>query len=312
MREFAKFSPQFWMGPLSKKIKSCNFEAKTLAFYLMTCPNSNMIGFYYLPLSLMAHEIGTTFEIVSKSMETLIQAGFCAYDQETDYVWVYEMALTQVGATLKPKDNKVKHVNELFQALPEIPFLNGFYEKYHALLHLDSREPASKPFVIPLEASKKKEVRSEKREVISNKENIPIIFSTEHKKSTTKETQNTDDEKSISTPITTDIDPPIFMVPLRQGKQHPITEAELETWGKNYPAVDVRQEIRHLMEWNKANPDRQKTQRGINRHIQGWLAHTQQNQSKGNRDSPRQAVSTWDHNVAVIRDVLEEEDGNQR
>ena len=308
MREFAKFSPQFWMGPLSKKIKHCNFEAKTLAFYLMTCPSSNMIGFYYLPLSLMAHEIGTTLEVVSKGIAMLIQVGFCAYDEETDYVWVYEMALTQVGSALKPKDNKVKHVNELFQALPDVPFISNFYEKYRDILHLSP----SKLLAIPLEASKKKEVRSEKREVISNKEDLPIIFCGEQKEVTQTETQKpaSDEEEKRKNiiPLVKKMDSIVFTVPLRQGKTRSISEDELVDWQKNYPAIDVRQEIRQLIAWNQANPDRQKTQRGINRHIQGWLAHTQQNKPPSTRDSFSSSLSTWDHNMAVMQAVLEEDD----
>ncbi len=74
--------------------------------------------------------------------------------------------------------------------------------------------------------------------------------------------------------------------------------------------MDVHQEIRQLIAWNQANPDRQKTERGINRHIQGWLTHAQQKQSHVSRDGPNRQ-STWDHNVAVIHALLEEENGNQ-
>lgn len=281
MREFAKFSPQFWRGSLNKKIKHCDFAAKTLAFYLMTCPNSNMIGFYYLPLSLMAHEIGTTFEVVSKALASLIDIDFCVYDEETDYVWVYEMALTQVGTALKPKDNKVKHVNALFESLPEIAFVNDFYKKYGDILQLSP----SKPLPASFKASKKKEVRSEKREVISNREDLPIILGQGNK-----------------------TNPTALIIPLRHKQAYEITETEIKEWQQNYPTIDVRQQIRQLIAWNQANPNRQKTQRGINRHIQGWLAHAMKS-TTSSRDGPSQ--STWEHNVSVITGLLEEDNGSQ-
>jgi len=127
-----------------------------------------MIGFYYLPLSLMAYEIGISLEEASKGIEKLIEIEFCVYDKLTDYVWIYDMALTQTGGALKVKDNKVRHVNVLFQELPETPFLHIFYDKYINLLHLEPHEKyalkdgASKLLSSGSEASKKKEVRSEK------------------------------------------------------------------------------------------------------------------------------------------------------
>ena len=105
-------------------------------------------------------------------------------------------------------------------------------------------------------------------------------------------------------------DPIVFTVPLRQGKVRAITSRELDDWQTNYPAVNTQQEIRHLIAWNQANPDRRKTERGINRHIQGWLAHASQKQTQVSRSSPPQ-LSTWDHNMAVINALLEEDHASQ-
>ncbi|WP_342228004.1 hypothetical protein [Rickettsiella endosymbiont of Rhagonycha lignosa] len=69
--------------------------------------------------------------------------------------------------------------------------------------------------------------------------------------------------------------------------------------------MNVRQELRKLIAWNQANPDRQKTKRGINRHIQGWLGHAKKLNVK-----PVQSLSTWDHNMAVINQLLEEDCGS--
>ncbi|HEY2566703.1 MAG TPA: DnaB-like helicase N-terminal domain-containing protein [Candidatus Aquirickettsiella sp.] len=66
MREFAKISSEFWTSPLGRKIKSCELEAKVLTFYLMTCRHANMMGVYYLPLSLASHETGISLGGVAR------------------------------------------------------------------------------------------------------------------------------------------------------------------------------------------------------------------------------------------------------
>ena len=58
MRDYAKVSPQFWIGKTGKAIKKAGPEATIVALYLMTCPHANMIGLYYVPLMYIAHETG--------------------------------------------------------------------------------------------------------------------------------------------------------------------------------------------------------------------------------------------------------------
>lgn len=311
MREFAKIASEFWTSPLGKKIKNTGLEAKVLTFYLMTCRHANMMGVYYLPLSFAAHETGISLEGVTRGIEALAKIGFCSYDEETEHVWIRDMAASQLGI-LKKKDNRVKYVNSLFSKLPKVSFLIDFYEKYCDLLHLESHHFfASKGS--PFEAIENRERRIEIREERLEKRKIPITFCEEPKKTTLIKTQLDEDEEHIGTnnlinfPVQSK-SATVLTVPLRQRKKREITENELDEWQTNYPTVDVRQEIRQLIAWNQANPDRQKTKRGINRHIQGWLAHAQQKQS--NSSVIQHSVSTWDHNVAVINALLEGDHGS--
>lgn len=308
MHEFSKITRDFWTSPLGKKIKSCELEAKALTFYLMTCPHANMIGIYYLPLPLVAHEIGVPLEGVQRGLEALVKVGFCSYDSEAEYVWIHEMATSQLGI-LKKNDNRVKHVYCLFRKLPKLSFLTDFYDKYRYLLHLELSkkinlsETFSKGLQSPFKAIENIEDRIENIEYINNKEDNSIILCREQTPS------SVDEEKLlvknlITFPVKTKSSTP-FSIPLRQGGTRIIEESEIDEWQKNYPEVNVRQEIRKLIAWNQANPDRQKTKRGINRHIQGWLAHT-----KKPKNQSVQSLSTWDHNMAVIEQLLEEDCGN--
>lgn len=67
----------------------------------------------------------------------------------------------------------------------------------------------------------------------------------------------------------------IFEILLNDGSLYGISEADVETWSKLYPNVDVPQAIRNMIGWSNSNPSRRKTKRGIQRFINGWLERDQ-------------------------------------
>jgi hypothetical protein len=67
----------------------------------------------------------------------------------------------------------------------------------------------------------------------------------------------------------------IFSLPLVDGSLYPITRQQIDEWKSLYPAVDVEQEIRKMIGWLNASPDRRKTHKGILRFVNGWLSKTQ-------------------------------------
>lgn len=145
MREYAKVSPKFWTGETGQELARRGSEALVVALYLMTSPHSNMLGLYYQPVLYMAEETGLTPEGASKGLQACIEAEFCAYDHGTKHVWVYEMASYQIASELSPKDLRVKGIQRDYAALPNVPFLADFFERYHAAFHLtDRREFAPK------------------------------------------------------------------------------------------------------------------------------------------------------------------------
>ena len=95
MRDYAKISPQFWIGNTGKKLREAGAEATIVALYLLSNPHANMIGFYYLPKLYIAHETSLGMEGASKGLQRAIEAGFCGYDDASEVVFVYEMARYQ-------------------------------------------------------------------------------------------------------------------------------------------------------------------------------------------------------------------------
>lgn len=142
MRDYATVAPQFWLGKTGRELRKKGAEAQVVSFYLMTSPHANMLGLYYLPILYIAHETGLGLEGASKGLNRSIEAGFCSYDEDTEMVWVHEMAAYQVGKALKPGDNRCAGVRSEYASLTENRFLSAFYERYKNDFHLNiKREP---------------------------------------------------------------------------------------------------------------------------------------------------------------------------
>jgi hypothetical protein len=161
MREFSKVSPQFWIGATGKNLRSLGVEAQIVSMYLLTCPHSNMIGLYYLPIMYIAHETGLGFEGASKGLRSSIEAGFCMYDDTSEMVFVMEMARYQLDTELKPSDKRCKGVQSTYDGLPENPFLSEFYDKYQSSFHLTKRRKNTSPLEAPSKPLRSKEKEKE-------------------------------------------------------------------------------------------------------------------------------------------------------
>lgn len=78
-------------------------------------------------------------------------------------------------------------------------------------------------------------------------------------------------EKSASKPS----EPAVISLPLNDGTEHPVTQADIDKYASLYPAVDVLQELRKMVGWIDASPKNRKTRKGIKRFINGWLSREQ-------------------------------------
>ncbi len=130
MREFAKIPSDFWVTGMGRQTKEAGSETQLIALYLLTNSHANMLGIYYLPITFIAFEIGLSLEGATQGLNSLIEMGFCSYDDFSQYLWVHHMAFDQISTQLKPNDNRVKAINQIYAALPDLPFLQAFHEQY--------------------------------------------------------------------------------------------------------------------------------------------------------------------------------------
>jgi hypothetical protein len=143
MRDYAKVSPKFWTGLTGKSLRK-HPEAQIVAFYLMTCPTSEMTGVFVCPLIYIAHETGLGEEGALKGLARLYEVDFCTFDEASETIFVHEMAKYQIGEELKVNDNQVKSVRKAFSAMKGI-IRERFFERYEASFHLSDESPCKAP-----------------------------------------------------------------------------------------------------------------------------------------------------------------------
>ena len=188
MRRYAKISPQFWIGDTGRKLRDAGHDALLVALYLLSNPHANMLGLYYIPESLIAHETGLTPEGASEALQRAIDAGFCAYDGSSEMVFVHEMARYQIADQLVANDKQCAGIQREYNGLPNNPFLAAFYEKYAKAFHLKTRRENQRPSEGASEAHRSQEQEQEQeQEKISSSEpeagSDPVASSTQKKTS---------------------------------------------------------------------------------------------------------------------------------
>ena len=74
--------------------------------------------------------------------------------------------------------------------------------------------------------------------------------------------------------------PVVATIPLLNGADFPVYQADIDSWRSTYPAVDVPRTLKVMREWCLSNPKKRKTVRGARRFITSWL---EREQNRGGR-----------------------------
>ena len=136
MYSYGRVFSSFWVSGSGKTLRG-DPEAQLVALYLMSSPHANMIGVFHCPIIYIAHEIGIPLEGALKALERLSEAGFCAYEEASEHVFVRRFAAYQVGDELKSKDNRVKGIREYVSAIPSESLKLLFLQEYAEAFHLE-------------------------------------------------------------------------------------------------------------------------------------------------------------------------------
>lgn len=149
MRSYGKITSGFWQSTV--KMWRGDSDAITVALYLCTNPHANMLGLYHCPIMFIGYETGLSEEGASKALQRVSEGAFCTYDHDNEYVWVHEMAATEIATELKPGDNRHKSVVKQLLLLPKTPLLQGFWDRYSRPFKLEGH-PELERFLDDLQA----------------------------------------------------------------------------------------------------------------------------------------------------------------
>jgi hypothetical protein len=105
----------------------------------------------------------------------------------------------------------------------------------------------------------------------------------EQQMNTNKNDKNVKNDNNTSREIQDLSTTAVISIPLikKDGEFH-ITREMINEWEDTFPRVDILQALKHIRQWNKDNPNKRKTLRGIRSHITTWLNKAQ---NKGQYDS---------------------------
>lgn len=161
MRDYGKISPQFWTGTTGRKIRALGANAQVVALYLMTCPASSMIGLYYLPLPMLAHETGIPLEGACKALRSLSEVGFAEYDEANEIVLVHAMARHQIGERVVKADKRHTGVTREAQKLTYSSLFAKWYARYQEPYNLPTMASTASPSEAPSEPLRSQEQEQE-------------------------------------------------------------------------------------------------------------------------------------------------------
>ena len=154
---------------------------------------------------------------------------------------------------------------------------------------------------------------------ILNKLTLKKVFCTENPDKNTenpdKNTENPQKEKKEKDTIVSQRKAEeSLLLPLRDGSLYEVTDDDLERYVHLYPAISVRSEIKRMIGWCEANPQKRKDMDGIRRFINGWLSDEQKKAEK-QKESMASSFDTegfFDKALARSKRIMEDAANNTR
>lgn len=91
---------------------------------------------------------------------------------------------------------------------------------------------------------------------------------------------------------------------LEDGTMYDVTREEVEKYRGLYPDVDIMQELRKIVGWCDANPDKRKTRRGAKRFLNGWLSRSQNDAAKtGTEATEKNSFNNFEQRTYDFNDL---------
>lgn len=242
------------------KVDDFSPEDKYFMLYLLTNPFSTQLGIYEISIKQVAFQMGYSTDAVKVLIERFENKyGIILFSQHTNEIAIKNFlrhSIVKGGAPVR--DCLIKEIkNVKNKALVA-----------HVFSHIKNSESLNETV----------------KNIIADYEeqNGTLSYSNEKQNDNDNENENENDvsyhdtgyESSNDSYDDTSESCSVFL-PLIDGTNYGVKEADVQKWVAAYPAVDVMQELHKMIAWLDANPKNRKTAKGIKRFIIGWLGRTQ-------------------------------------
>ena len=242
------------------KVDDFSPEDKYFMLYLLTNPFSTQLGIYEISIKQVAFQMGYSMDAVRVLIERFENKyGIILFSQHTNEIAIKNFlrhSIVKGGAPVR--DCLIKEIkNVKNKALVATVFSH--------IKNSESLNETVKNIIADYE-----------------EQNGTLSYSNEKQNENENENENendvsyhdTGDESSNDSYDDTSESCSVFL-PLIDGTNYGVKEADVQKWVAAYPAVDVMQELHKMIAWLDANPKNRKTAKGIKRFIIGWLGRTQ-------------------------------------
>ena len=120
---------RFWT---SLSLRGCSPHTRLVMLYCLTCPRSNMAGFFRFSLDDCSEETGLTKKQVESSLLEAHNREFLELDCDTHYLWVYKRVSFEFpnGAI---SDRQRECIRKIIDDVPNSPIKQRFCESYKGL-----------------------------------------------------------------------------------------------------------------------------------------------------------------------------------
>lgn len=141
-------------------------------------------------------------------------------------------------------------------------------------------------FNVPMSgAEKQKAYRDRKRSALPTRgnEKPQIVTPREEKKREEEASKSSCAEVAGATPTLSHVEHPIAVIEFTTnlGKPFAVTAEMIEDWKRDFPNVDVEDQLRRARAWSNADTKRRKTAGGMKRFLVGWLSRSHDSSRSG-------------------------------
>lgn len=306
MREYGIIYTSFWTDDDAQALTE---GAQRLFCYLLTGPHTTAAGCFRLPIAYASEDLKVQPERLRERFKELLRKPFAYHCEETGWVFIphflkfnpiqnpncgksVEKLLGQIPANVSFSSEILKELEQHSKWLSP-DFLNRLANRF---------ETVRKPFANGMPNQDQDQEQNQDKDELSlrssstpepEREISPVDITEEPEGPPgTNFEPDPDQEPETGTspvqksPITTTTEtletPPaipaakvVGTMPILGGQVFDVTEDYAVELQRLFPGVDVMQALRGMKAWLLANPERQKTLRGIKRFITNWLERKQ-------------------------------------